>query len=159
MQRVHQIQTSLERVQDMGASNAPNSNFFGQSAGSGATNASNSTFIGVNAGNNATNANNSIFMGYFAGNNNTVNNTTNSDDFSILIGNLSSTGNFKNSIAIGQRAINTASNQFMIGSTTRPINEVVIKGSGTCSIVATGISCSSDERLKTNIEDLENTTL
>jgi hypothetical protein len=47
----------------------------------------------------------------------------------------------------------------MIGSTNRPINEVVIKGSGTCSIVSTGISCSSDERLKTNIENLPTTTL
>jgi len=141
------------------AAQAYQSNFIGGNAGYGAVNAFNSNFLGSNAGSGAIDANNSIIIGVNAGLDDTVDNSINSDDFSILIGNNTSTGGFSNSIAIGGSATNTASNQFMIGSTTRPINEVVIKGSGTCSIVATGISCSSDERLKTNIEDLENTTL
>jgi hypothetical protein len=142
-----------------GAVNADHSNFFGYTAGQNATNAAYSNFLGASAGFGATNARNSIFIGESAGANDTANNTGDVNDYSILIGNDTSTAGFENSIALGGYATNTASNQFMIGSTTRPINEVVIKGSGTCSIVATGISCSSDERLKTNIEDLENTTL
>jgi hypothetical protein len=55
------------------------------------------------------------------------------------------------------RATNTDSNEFMIGSTTRRIETMVFNGGvgNTCAInAATGITCSSDERLKTNITDL-----
>jgi hypothetical protein len=50
----------------------------------------------------------------------------------------------------------------MIGSTTRPIDTTVWKGSAstTCTVTTgTGIACSSDERLKTNITDLTTDTL
>ena len=116
----------------------------------------------LSAGSGATNASNSIFLGTNAGLNDTVNNTGSADDYSILLGQNTSTGGFENSIAIGSGATNSASNEFMIGSSTRRIETLVFNsGSGnTCSIVAgSGISCSSDERLKTNIEDLETDTL
>ena len=144
------------------AANANDSNFFGHYAGETATNASLATFIGYEAGVQAANASNSIFIGTHAGLLDTVNNTTNVNDFSILLGNYTSTGGFKNSIAIGGFAINTASNQFMIGSTTRPINQTKVIGSlGTeCTITTgTGMACTSDERLKTNITDLTSDTL
>jgi hypothetical protein len=144
------------------ATNASNSNFFGYRAGNSATEADYSIFIGTEAGYQATNANRSIFIGPYAGYGDTVDNS--SGGTSILIGNSSSTGGYSNSIAIGAGATNTATNQFMIGSATRPIDDMVIAGSGftTCSVntlTGAGISCSSDERLKTNIEDLESTTL
>jgi hypothetical protein len=172
------------------ATNANDSNFFGTQAGIRATNANDSNFLGSRAGLNATNASHSFFVGENAGRydpnsppigtqnaansifigrdaaytlaDNGLNNTTNADDYSILLGNYTSTGGFENSIAMGQRATNTASNQFMIGSTTRRIEEMVFNGGvgNTCSIVAgTGISCSSDQRLKTNITDLGSDTL
>ena len=137
------------------------SNFFGFNAGASSS-ADYSNFIGFNAGETTTNASNSIFIGTNSGSNDTVNNTTNPDDFSILLGNNTSTGGFSNSIAIGGFATNTSSNQFMIGSTTRPIDETKIIGSlGTeCTITTgTGMACTSDERLKTNIVDLNSDTL
>jgi len=144
------------------ATNAPNSNFIGSVSGYSATNASYSNFIGNFAGYSADNANNSIFIGQLSGNNDTVNNSGNIDDFSILIGKDTSTGGFSNSIAIGGSAVNTATNQFMIGSATRPINETRINGSGStqCTITTgVGMACTSDERLKTNITDLPTDTL
>jgi hypothetical protein len=145
------------------ADNAANSNFFGNRAGHGAINAANANFIGTNAGDGATNARNSIFIGYSAGSGDSVNNTASSEDFSILIGKATSTGGFSNSIAIGGSATNTASNQFMIGSSTRPIDTLVLTGSGgnTCvlDVTVASPSCSSDETLKTNITDLSTSTL
>ncbi len=133
------------------ATNATYSNFIGPSAGSGATNAGISVFIGSNTGDGAINAQNSIFLGRHAGQNDTVNNTSNINDFSILIGPSTNTGGYSNSIAIGGSAVNTASNQFMIGSTARPINTTRFQGATTeCTITTgTGIACTSDERLKT----------
>lgn len=145
------------------ASNATGANFIGQNSGNNAIGASNSTFIGVSAGQNASFAANSIFIGTNAGGvSNFVDNTSDPDDYSILIGNNTSTGDFSNSIALGANAENTDTNQFMIGSTTRRIETLVFNGGigNTCSIVAgTGITCSSDERLKTNIIDLGSNTL
>lgn len=110
------------------ATNASLSNFFGPYAGSSATNASNSNFLGTNAGNSATNASNSVFIGQNSGYNDTVDNTGNGDDFSVLIGKDTSTGGYKNSIALGGSATNTAENQMMIGSTTRPLSAVIPYG-------------------------------
>jgi hypothetical protein len=144
------------------ATNAWSSNFIGSSSGSGAINASSSIFIGSSSGADALNASNSIFIGTNAGYNDTVNNTASSNDFSILIGNNTKAGGFKNSIAIGGSAINTASNQFMIGSATRPIDTTRWNGTGStqCTLTTgTGIACTSDERLKTNITDLPTDTL
>jgi hypothetical protein len=170
------------------ADNAKEANFIGDGAGYGAFNANNSIFIGKFTGHQAsysshsiflgdgagswsdtiygsTKASNSIFIGQGSGAQSfdlTLDNTTNPDDFSILLGNNTSTGGFENSIALGQRATNTSSNQFMIGSTTRPIDETKIIGSlGTeCTITTgTGMACTSDERLKTNITDLTSDTL
>ncbi len=145
------------------ATNASYSNFIGFQAGEGATNATGSSFIGVNAGQGAENATNSIFIGNQAGIGDLVNNllSGNGDDYAILIGNYASTGGFSNSIALGSNATNTASNQFIIGSTNRPINEIVMVSSGgtTCATDINGTACSSDERLKTNITDLDDSTL
>ncbi len=144
------------------ASNAPYSNFIGQSAGTAATNAAISVFVGLNTGNGATNASNSIFIGQNTGASDTVNNTGNASDFSILIGGGNLTGGFSNSIALGQSVTNTATNQFMIGSTIRPINITRINGASStqCTITTgTGIACTSDERVKTNIADLASNTL
>jgi hypothetical protein len=117
-----------------GALDAEYSNFFGFSAGNVALNASKSNFFGQYAGMNADNASNSIFIGINSGSNDIVNNTTNPDDFSILLGNNTSTGGFSNSIALGSYAANTASNQLQIGSINRPITSVFIGDSkGTAS--------------------------
>lgn len=147
------------------------SNFIGYSAGNGATNAANSNFIGNNAGSVSTlsstgsiNSANSIFIGLNSGalaGDFTLDNVS-VPGTSILIGDNTSTGGFSNSIAIGAGATNTAVNQFMIGSAVSPINDLVITGAGftTCSVntgTGVGISCSSDERLKTNIADISNT--
>ncbi len=147
----------------LSATNAANGIFIGSSAGNAAVSAEGSILIGTQAGNNATNATRSIFIGYQAGNNDIVNNT--SSGSSILIGEGTSTGGFSNSIALGKQAANSASNQLMIGSNDDPamrINTLVFNdGTGnTCAINAsTGITCSSDERLKTDIVDLSSSTL
>lgn len=100
------------------ATAADNGTFIGIGAGGGATNANNSFFAGVNAGAGATTAGFSIFIGDAAGLNDTVNNTAMNGGTSILIGKNTSTGGFSNSIALGNNAINTATNQFLIGSTS-----------------------------------------
>jgi len=144
------------------ATNAWSSIFIGSSSGYGAIDARSSIFIGGSSGADSPNASNSIFIGVNAGYNDTVNNTANSNDFSILIGNNTKAGGFKNSIAIGGSAINTASNQFMIGSTTRPIDTTRWNGTGSTQCTLTtgvGVACTSDERLKTNITDLSTDTL
>jgi hypothetical protein len=154
------------------AINANNSNFFGQQSGNGATNSSQSFFVGQNAGRylsasniGSPNAANSIFIGSNAGYNTgdfTLDNVT-TPGWSILLGNDTSTGGYSDSIALGAGATNTATNQLMIGSTSSPINTTRFQGSsaGTqCTITTgTGIACTSDERLKTNIIDLSTTTL
>ncbi len=150
------------------AANAGRSVFIGTSTGQSATNAANSVFIGYRGGSDATNAANSIFIGTFAGDSDDVDNTAPFDNTStfantsILIGHKTATNGFSNSIALGAYAQNTASNQLMVGSTNRRIEDLVFNGGtgNTCSINAgTGITCSSDERLKTNIEDLDTDTL
>ncbi len=95
------------------ASNAYGSNFYGVSAGYGAVNANNSNFFGTGAGNIATNAANSIFIGTNAGASDIVDNTAGGT--SILIGSGSNTGGFSNSIALGANAVNTKTNQFLVG--------------------------------------------
>lgn len=104
-----------------GASNGGWSNMIGAGAGFNATNGNFSNFIGRYAGHNATNANSSIFIGTQAGENDTVNNST-AGYTSIAIGDLSGTGGFSNSIALGKSAVNTATNQFLIGSSYTQFN-------------------------------------
>ena len=142
------------------ATNAQLSNFIGIGAGFDATNANESNFFGDSTGRGATNAANSIFIGTSAGYNDTVNNNS-TGGFSVLIGPHTSTGGYSNSIAIGGSATNTAANQFMIGSTSYPINTTVIKGASTqCTITTgTGIACSSDASLKKNITIIQDNTL
>jgi hypothetical protein len=106
-----------------GATSSGFSVFLGKSAGTDAVNANSSIFIGTETGTSATNANNSLFIGQYAGTNDTVNNSA--GDSSILIGNETSTGGFSNSIALGRAATNTASNQFMIGSASGTIYDIV----------------------------------
>lgn len=109
--------------------NASNSNFFGYNAGFQAGDAFLSTFIGNSAGYQANKANNSIFLGYKAGYLDTVDNSGGIGT-SILIGDETSTGGFTRSIAIGKGATNTATNELMIGSTSSPIDTMVVKGTG-----------------------------
>ncbi|MEI8224164.1 MAG: tail fiber domain-containing protein, partial [bacterium] len=80
---------------------------------------------------------------------------------SILIGADSSTGGYSNSIALGAYAMNSATNQFIIGSQLSPINEVRIEQAGgtNCTITSIGLNCTSDENLKTNISDLSSNIL
>lgn len=141
------------------ATNANVSNFIGYQSGDSATDAEYSTFIGSQAGQSAITANNSIFIGNGAGIADTVDNSLNGT--SILIGDDTSTGGFSNSIALGKGATNTSTNQLMIGSTTSPINTLILTGSGgnTCilDVTVASPSCSSDETLKTNITDLTST--
>ena len=51
-----------------------------------------------------------------------------SGDYAILLGPSTSTGGFRNSIAIGGYATNTSMNQMMIGSATKPINSISLNG-------------------------------
>jgi len=74
-----------------------------------------SIFIGNGAGNGAPSASNSIFIGDGAGASDPVNNNS-GGGASILIGNTTSTGNNKNSIALGTGATNTNPNQFLVAS-------------------------------------------
>jgi hypothetical protein len=134
--------------------------FIGSGSGGLVGTAQYSNFIGAGAGYNSSNSSHSIYIGRNAGQNQTVNNTGDINDYNILIGNVTSAGGNNNSIAIGEAATNTASNQLMIGSTTRSIEEMVITGAAqTCTIRpdTAGINCTSDERLKTNISDLSPT--
>lgn len=109
-----------------GAGSASDAIFIGENSGALAINATGSIFLGSSSGNNATNAVNSIFIGNSAGNNDTVSNLG-TNDSSILIGLNTSTGGFKNSIAIGAFATNTAENQLMVGRELGPgITSVVI---------------------------------
>ena len=117
------------------ADNATNSNFIGFRSGFETSAASYSNFFGAGSGENADTANNSIFIGNNAGFEDTVDNSGDSNDYSILLGNETSTGGFSNSIAIGQEATNTASNQLMLGSSTRPINEITLNENGDDNIV------------------------
>ena len=168
------------------ATDAGGSNFFGDRAGTNAANAAGSNFFGQLAGYNATNSARSIFIGQYAGAVDLINslgsiNAPNSifignnagahaGDFnldntggkwSIAIGNDSSTGGYSDSIALGTSATNTAVNQFIIGSLSGPIDdiEVVQSGGQECIINDSGLGCTSDERLKTNIADLPTDTL
>ncbi len=133
--------------------------FLGGNAGRDSTSSENSFFAGSNAGRFTTDADNAIFIGFNAGNSDLVDNSGDPSDYSILLGQNTSTGGFSNSIAIGGGATNTASNQFMIGSAGRPINTLILTGAAgnTCTLDVTvaSPSCTSDETLKTNISDLE----
>ncbi len=145
-----------------GAASADNAVFIGYESGFNASNAAGSVFLGSQTGSGATNALQSIFIGNRAGEGDVVDNTFDVSDYSILIGNLTSTGGFSNSIALGSNVTNTQSNQFMIGSSIRPIDSTRINGSAAtqCTITTgTGINCTSDERLKTNITSLDDDTL
>lgn len=153
--------------------NIQHSVYMGTYAGRQSENVDYSVFIGDRAGMLAiAGAENSVFIGKSAGHSDLVNNSsTNIADgcvsgifntcYSILIGPASSTNGFSNSIALGASATNTASNQFMIGSAIRPIDEIrVVQTGGTeCIIDTSGLGCTSDERLKTNIIDLTTNTL
>lgn len=111
------------------ATNAPYATFLGIQTGVGATFAERATIIGVQSGYGSATASNAVFIGNQAGFNDTVNNTTDQNNYSIAIGHGVGTGGFSNSIAIGgANTANTAANQFMIGSSTRPINQLVING-------------------------------
>lgn len=112
-----------------GVTGAQASNFIGYGAGAVATNAGYSNFLGYEAGRGATNAANSIFIGSEAGFFDSVDNTV-TGRYSILIGNKTKTGGYSNSIALGNASTNTAANQLMIGSSTHPIHNTVIKGTG-----------------------------
>ncbi|NBV42938.1 hypothetical protein EBR96_09265, partial [bacterium] len=117
---------------------------FGTGAGNAATNAERSVFVGYNAGNGATNANNALFLGNGAGSGDVVNNASGSN-YSILIGPSTSTGGFSNSIALGSGATNNATNQFIIGSVAKPINQMVLVGDytgGGCTFSVSGMTCS-----------------
>jgi hypothetical protein len=102
-----------------GATNADHSVFLGDSVGVSATNANQSIFIGSNTGTSATNASNAIFIGQSAGFGDTVNNTGNPDDGSIIIGAYANTGGFSNSVVLGSGTSatsinNTKANQFLL---------------------------------------------
>ena len=102
------------------ASDAEYSVFLGNGAGDSAANAANSTFLGKYAGSGAADAANSIFIGWDSGVNDGVDNKPGTCAaiicHSILIGDITSTGGFSNSIALGFSAENTSGNQFMVGS-------------------------------------------
>ena len=79
----------------------------------------------------------------------------------ILIGANTNSNGHINSIALGAGATNSKTNQMVIGSVDYPIDEIVVQQSGgaACIIDLTGLGCTSDERLKTNITDLSSSIL
>lgn len=89
--------------------------FIGSTSGNNATSASNSIFVGRLAGAGAANAAHSIMIGDNAGNADTVDNRVTGE--TILIGRNTSTGGFKNSIALGTGTTNSAAGQFRVGIT------------------------------------------
>lgn len=93
----------------LNSTNASNSNFFGKYAGRNAINAANSIFIGTETGDSSVNLANSIVIGKYSGRKETLNTTTGGT--SIQIGNYTHTGGFNNTIAIGDSATNTKTNQ------------------------------------------------
>lgn len=130
-------------------------------AGGGSMNGMNSVFIGKSAGNNAVNGLNSIFIGKDAGKNDTVDNSASGT--SILIGDTTSTGGFKNSIAIGTAATNTAVNQLMIGSSGSNITDIRWQGILTSSdmhnnALAQGSATAQQVRSGTYTPTLTNVT-
>lgn len=134
--------------------------FVGYLSGVGNLTGSNNMFLGSNSGVSNTSGSYNVAIGDNAG----IGNQT--GDSNLFLGsNSGASSNALNaSIALGRGAVVTASNQMMIGSVTSPINDMVITGSGftTCSvntISGAGISCSSDERLKKNITDLDTNVL
>jgi len=167
-----------------GSSSAYHSNFFGYYAGSGAGGAHHSNFFGEYAGNTATNASYSSLFGYRAGLSFFGNNIGSNN---IIIGtNISLPNGTVNAINIGGVLFgtNTQDNVLMgvpfitpqtsgkIGIATIPTTYTLEVGNSsvggiiasftnsanTCTI-DTSLSCTSDERLKTNIEDLDDNTL
>lgn len=102
------------------AINAAGAVFLGANSGDHATNAIGSFFMGTNSGKNATNASQSIFIGNNAGINDTVDNTLSGS--SILLGNSTSTGGFSDSIAMGQGATNTMTNEVYIADNLVNVN-------------------------------------
>ncbi len=117
-----------------------NETWLGNQAGNGTGSTVYTVFLGEGAGNGATTADHSIFIGEDAGAGDGVDNTGGGS--SILIGNNTSTGSFSNSIALGQGATNTASNQLMIADaytqlSLRGINYTLPSGDGTSGSVLT----------------------
>ena len=142
---------------------ANNSNFLGNLAGNAATSASNSNFFGVSAGNGAAFANNSIFIGYASGQNDIVNNSFGHS--SILIGDYTNTGGYKDSISIGKGTKSPSSASLNIGNviyatgiytsststsasivggkvgigTYIPINKLDVVGNISCSVITASL--------------------
>lgn len=130
----------------LGALDAARSSFIGHSAGKyaissydstfigyeagynfdyplGIMEANNSMFLGYQAGYNAQKASNSIFLGQRAGFNDTVDNQPNiGTDWSILIGPLTNTGGFSNSIVLGGNTSNTMANELYIADNVIHVN-------------------------------------
>lgn len=128
-----------------GATSVTDSIFFGNLSGFKAVNADNSVFLGGYSGYGAIGASNAVFIGNYAGygagsssgsvfiGNNAGYGATNTAA-SIAIGYNVTPLSFSGSIVLGGNATNTADNQFMIGSGTAPINQVVINGTGAIQV-------------------------
>jgi hypothetical protein len=110
----------------------------------------------------------SVFVGPLSGNQNNGGTGTESVFIGSNAGSTTS-GSVTHSIAIGTNALATANNQFVVGGTgtgnywggTTGIDTTIITATNgnTCtidSLGATGIACTSDERLKENVADLSN---
>jgi hypothetical protein len=137
------------------ANTSGNSNLFvGYIAGLANTEGDGNVFLGPAAGNANTTGDENIFIGDIAG----TNNITGSNNVIIgLAANVASSST-SNAIALGQNAI-AGNNQFVVGDGSAGIEEMLIKGATeSCTIRpdTAGIACTSDERLKTNIVDLDN---
>ncbi len=140
-----------------GTSNAQGSNnyYFGSSAGSLTSGGGDNIFLGYQAGSTNVMGSYNVILGHY---NSTGGVSVNN---SIILGYNSSLNNFSNSIVLGYAAQATAANQFVIGSASSPIDEILVVQSGgtECIIDLSGLGCTSDERLKTNIVDLPNDAL
>ncbi len=168
------------------ADNVIDSNFIGQEAGVLA-NVTGSNFIGSLAGANADNASYSVFIGYSAGNeyyigaphmgsNNIIIGTNISlpdgtaDSINIggvLFGNGTQsdtvqTNPYLDAVSTGKIGIATIPTTYTLEVGNSSVSGAVAQftnGTGSCRInpTTTSLDCSSDERLKTNIKDLDNT--
>lgn len=106
------------------AASAAGSTFIGNFAGYQAYNAANSLFVGLNAGRGNTSSGDSIAIGTNSGYLDTNTGT------SILLGSGTNAGAFNNVVVIGVGGQATASNQFLISSST-PFTNITLDSTGT----------------------------
>jgi hypothetical protein len=126
---------SLESTQSTATTNGINNTAIGYYSGFANITGAFNTAIGVQSGVNSATGDSNVFIG---------------------VGTGVDTDGWSDSIALGRGATITKSNQMVIGSAGHYIDEInmISSGGASCALDINGTVCSSDERLKKNINDL-----